>query len=105
MKYANSILKIINASEEHLTAEQIFLILKQIHPSVVLATVYNNLNNLYQQGQIRKISLEGCPDRYDKNTRHATAHRHLVHHVRPSLCYCRIALSRARVRSSPAKTR
>ena len=70
MKYANSILKIINASEEHLTAEQIFLILKQIHPSVVLATVYNNLNNLYQQGQIRKISLEGCPDRYDKNTRH-----------------------------------
>ena len=39
-------------------------------PSVVLATVYNNLNSLQQQGRIRKISVEGYPDRYDKNTRH-----------------------------------
>ena len=38
--------------------------------AVVLATVYNNLNSLYQQGKIRKISLEGWPDRYDRNTRH-----------------------------------
>ncbi|WP_242957047.1 transcriptional repressor [Faecalibacterium sp. An122] len=37
---------------------------------VVLATVYNNLNSLCQQGKIRKISVEGCPDRYDRNTRH-----------------------------------
>ena len=53
-----------------MTAEQIFLTLKRQYPSVVLATVYNNLNDLYQQGKIRKISVEGCPDRYDKNTRH-----------------------------------
>ena len=47
-----------------------FLALKQTHPSVVLATVYNNLNHLYEQVKIRKISVEGQPDRYDKNTRH-----------------------------------
>ena len=70
MRYGNSILEIINGSEAHMTAEQIFLTLKQQYPSVVLATVYNNLNDLYQQGKIRKISVEGCPDRYDKNTRH-----------------------------------
>ena len=44
--------------------------LKKTYPSVVLATVYNNLNNLYKLGKIRKISIEGCPDRYDKTVRH-----------------------------------
>lgn len=70
MRYGDSILEIINASQTHMTAEQIFLTLKKTHPAVVLATVYNNLNSLYQQGKIRKISVEGYPDRYDKNTRH-----------------------------------
>lgn len=37
---------------------------------MVLVTVYNNLNSLYQHEKIRKISVEGYPDRYDKNTRH-----------------------------------
>ena len=70
MRYESSILELIQTAEEHMTAEQIFFTLKQRYPSVVLATVYNNLNNLYQHGKIRRISVEGCPDRYDKNTRH-----------------------------------
>ena len=70
MRYENIILEIINNSNEHMTAEQVFFTLKSTHPSVVLATVYNNLNNLYKQGKIRKISIEGCPDRYDKTIRH-----------------------------------
>lgn len=70
MRYENIILEIINNSNEHMTAEQVFFTLKSIHPSVVLATVYNNLNNLYKQGKIRKISIEGCPDRYDKTIKH-----------------------------------
>ena len=70
MRYENFILDIINNSNEHMTAEQIFFALKKTYPSVVLATVYNNLNNLYKLGKIRKISIEGCPDRYDKTVRH-----------------------------------
>lgn len=70
MRYETSILEIIQNGEAHMTAEQVFFALKQKYPSVVLATVYNNLNSLYQQGKIRKISVEGHPDRYDKNTRH-----------------------------------
>lgn len=70
MRYASSILEIVNGSNAHMTAEQIFFALKQSYPSVVLATVYNNLNSLCQQGKIRKISVEGCPDRYDKIVRH-----------------------------------
>ena len=70
MRYGTIILGLINASNSHMTAEQIFLALKQDYPTVVLATVYNNLNTLHAQGKIRRISVEGYPDRYDKNTRH-----------------------------------
>ena len=69
-KYAERILNIINESSEHMTAEQIFLILKKKEPKVVLATVYNNLNMLCDKELIRKISLEGSPDRYDRKRRH-----------------------------------
>ena len=69
-KYAQQILDIINASSDHLTAEQIYLRLKASNSKVVLATVYNNLNLLYEQDQIRKVSVEGYPDRYDKIVKH-----------------------------------
>lgn len=53
-----------------MTAEQIFLELKKTEPKIVLATVYNNLNTLCQAGMIRRLSLEGAPDCYDKILRH-----------------------------------
>lgn len=64
------ILNLINHSQEHLTTEQIYLRLKQTAPKVVLSTVYNNLNALAAQGLIRKVSVPGCPDRYDRTARH-----------------------------------
>lgn len=45
-RYAKLILELINQSEKHMTAEQLFLELKKTEPKVVQATVYNNLNNL-----------------------------------------------------------
>ena len=53
-----------------MAAEEIFLALRQVYPTVVLATVYNNLNRLLQEDLIRKISVEGMPDRYDRIQRH-----------------------------------
>ena len=73
-KNAKYILEIISSSKNHLTAEQIFLMLKEKNRSVVQATVYNNLSALYKQGLIRKISVEGYPDRYDN----VIQHDHLV---------------------------
>ena len=67
---AKLILDIINASDDHLTAEQIYLKLKEQSSTAVLATVYNNLNALLRQGLVCKVSVEGYPDRYDKTTRH-----------------------------------
>lgn len=69
-KNAEYILEIINSSNSHLTAEQIYLRLKKKNKTVVQATVYNNLSALYQKGLIRKISVEGYPDRYDRTLRH-----------------------------------
>lgn len=70
MRYANEILELINTSQEHLTAEEIFLRMKEQYPGVVLATIYNNLNHLHAEGKIRKVTVEGHPDRYDRATRH-----------------------------------
>ncbi|OUN23058.1 transcriptional repressor [Pseudoflavonifractor sp. An85] len=69
-KYPKQILQIIQTSRDHLTAEQIFQELKQIYPAVVRATVYNNLHKLWESGAIRKVVLEGQPDRYDRLERH-----------------------------------
>ena len=37
---------------------------------MAIATVYNNLNALHRDHEIRKLSIEGQTDRYDKNTKH-----------------------------------
>ena len=69
-KYGTKILEIVSASRSHMTAEEIFDTLRRTYPAVVLATVYNNLNRLLQEGLIRKVSVEGMPDRYDRIQRH-----------------------------------
>lgn len=69
-QYGMKILNMIDASCEHMTAEQIFFALKKTEPKVVLATVYNNLKTLCNGHMIRRISMEGSADRYDKTERH-----------------------------------
>ena len=69
-KYGTKILEIVSACRSHMTAEEIFDTLRRTYPAVVLATVYNNLNRLLQEGLIRKVSVEGMPDRYDRIQRH-----------------------------------
>ena len=64
-------MEIVSASRSHMTAEEIFDALRQTYPKVVLATVYNNLNRLWQENLIRKVSVEGLPDRYDRTARYA----------------------------------
>ena len=69
-KYAKKILEIVEQSHNHMTAEQIFMELRRTYPTVVRATVYNNLNRLRLEERIRKVSMEGMPDRYDRVLRH-----------------------------------
>lgn len=69
-KYEKAIYDIVAANHEHLMANQVYERLKDRYPKVVPATVYNNLNKLWESGFIRKISLEGMPDRYDSVHKH-----------------------------------
>lgn len=69
-RYEKAIYDIIQTSHEHLTAGQVFEELKKSFPQVVQATVYNNLNKLWEDGLVRKVSVEGMPDRYDRVQRH-----------------------------------
>ncbi|PWM22434.1 MAG: transcriptional repressor [Oscillospiraceae bacterium] len=69
-RYEKKILEIITKSDGHMTADQIFEMLRRCCPSVALATVYNNLNKLCRAGLIRRISMQGMPDRFDRTARH-----------------------------------
>lgn len=69
-KYEKAILDIINSSYDHLVAEQVFAELRKSEPKVVLASVYNNLNALVEEGKIRRVVVEGQSDHYDRITRH-----------------------------------
>ena len=69
-KYAKKIWEIVESSRSHLTAEQLFGEVRRTYPTVALATVYNNLNRLLSEGRIRRVSVAGMPDRYDRVARH-----------------------------------
>lgn len=69
-KYAKQILEIVQASRSHLTADQVFLQLREVYPKVALASVYNNLNRLCEEGLVRRVPVEGMPDRYVRMERH-----------------------------------
>ena len=68
--YERRIYELVNASHSHMTAEEVHKQLKSECPSVSLATVYNNLNKLWGLKLIRKVSVPGSPDRYDRAARH-----------------------------------
>lgn len=69
-KYEKKIFEIVNASRDHLTAEQVLAALREEYPAVSQATVYNNLKKLTSDGLLRKLTLADSPDRYDRIQRH-----------------------------------
>lgn len=69
-KYEKAIYDIVSMSHAHMTVYQVYERLSKTHPKVVPATVYNNLNKLWEAGLVRKISIEGMPDRYDSVQKH-----------------------------------
>ena len=52
-QYEKAIYEIVVSSHEHLTVTQIYERLKERYPKVVPATVYNNVNKLWETGLIR----------------------------------------------------
>ena len=69
------ILDIINESEYHLNAEQIYTEAKLRMPGIALATVSNNLKYLSEHSFIRKIGVADSADFYDKSLK---PHDHII---------------------------
>ena len=70
MKHRNTVQRAmvyeaVNRLKSHATAAEIYEVISAEHPSVSRGTVYRNLNQLAEEGEIRKIEVPGGPDRYD----------------------------------------
>ena len=61
-----AVLQVLQESEGHLQADEIFRRVKHYYPNIVLATVYNNLHALTESGHIRHIRTAEGADFYDK---------------------------------------
>ncbi len=66
----NTILDLVLHAGSHPTADDIYQQLRSNGRRVTLATVYNNLNTLCEEGSIQRVSFNERSERYDKPDRH-----------------------------------
>lgn len=69
------ITEIVRNTEDHMTAEQIYMIAKERMPSIAIGTVYRNLGIMERDGEILRIAIPNAPDRYDRNIK---CHEHML---------------------------
>ncbi len=74
------ILDVLNQTEEHLSAEEVYLAVHKVYPNIGLTTVYRTLELLVHIGLVFKFDFGDGRARYElsegpKGTRH---HHHLV---------------------------
>ncbi len=74
-KQKQFILDTFLAHNGHMTAEDLYNILKPNHPKLSLATVYRNLNQFAQLGLINKLDLPNHPTHFDITT---AQHHHAI---------------------------
>ena len=65
---------VVLASHDHLTAQQIYRKIIEDGGQISMATVYNNLKTLVDEGVLHKLTMDGSPDRFDK----PVDHNHLI---------------------------
>ena len=68
LKYSRqreSIQNYLNQTNDHPTAETVYLNVKNEYPNISLGTVYRNLNLLAEMGEVLKISTPNGGDRFD----------------------------------------
>ena len=69
------ICNIVKQSQKHLTASEIRELAKAELGKVALATVYNNLNSLVEEGIIGRVTADGKTELFDKLP---SPHAHLL---------------------------
>lgn len=67
-KQRQAVLDVVRASEEHLTANEIYEAARRLLPTISLASVYNSLRYLADEGLIGEITFGKSASRYDRMT-------------------------------------
>lgn len=67
------LLDIISHSDEHLSADKIYFLAKQMYPTISVATIYRNLTAMTEKGLIGHIAIPSESARFDKKS---TSHPH-----------------------------
>jgi Fur family ferric uptake transcriptional regulator len=78
-KQKRVILEALRQVTSHPTADEVYQMARERIPNISLGTVYRNLEQLSEQGMIRKLPLAGSQMRFD-----GRAYQH--HHVRCVRC-------------------
>ena len=65
-KKREAILEAICSTHIHPSADWIYQRLKPAHPDLSLGTVYRNLNGLVEAGRVRRVTIPGQADRFDR---------------------------------------
>ena len=69
------ILEAVRELKNHATAEDIYQKIVPNHPTISRTTVYRNLNQLAEAGEIKKIEFAAGADRFD----HITTNHYHIH--------------------------
>ena len=67
-KQREVVLQVIRDSRNHLTANEVFGLAKDLLPSISFATVYNSLRYLKEAGHIAEIQFGNGASRFDRMT-------------------------------------
>ena len=62
------VLEVVQASEGHMTASEVYESAKKALPTISFATVYNSLRYLKERGHLREITFGNAASRYDRET-------------------------------------
>ena len=74
-KISNEVLDLLQQSEGHMTAEDLFLLAKEKNIDISLASIYRVLKKMSEEGMINKIAISGQPDIFDKTI---AEHSHMI---------------------------
>jgi Fur family transcriptional regulator, ferric uptake regulator len=73
------ILEELRKTKAHPTADELYTVARKRLPKISLGTVYRNLEQLAESGEILKLEMCGCQKRFDGST-----HEHF--HARCQVC-------------------
>ncbi len=68
-KQQQIIRRLLEQSETHPTAEELYWEAKKEMPNISMGTVYRNLGQMAEEGTVLRLHFPGQPDHYDKTIR------------------------------------